>query len=30
VDRFAFGLTYGKRLGGREFTLTLDVTAVRS
>ena len=29
VDRFAFGLTYGKRLGGREFTLTLDVTAVR-
>lgn len=29
VDRFAFGLTYGKRLGGREFTLALDVTAVR-
>ena len=27
VDRFAFGLTYGKRLGGREFTLTLDVVA---
>lgn len=30
VDRFAFGMTYGKRLGGREFTLTLDVTALRS
>ncbi|WP_326956322.1 YceI family protein [Amycolatopsis sp. NBC_01286] len=30
IDRFAFGLTYGKRMGGREFTLTLDVTALRS
>jgi polyisoprenoid-binding protein YceI len=30
VDRFAFGITYGKRMGGREFTLTLDVTALRS
>ncbi|MFG1644282.1 YceI family protein [Amycolatopsis sp. NPDC049252] len=30
VDRFAFGMTYGKRMGGREFTLTLDVTALRS
>ncbi|MFJ1762620.1 YceI family protein [Amycolatopsis sp. NPDC088138] len=30
VDRFAFGMTYGKRMGGREFTLTLDVTALRA
>jgi len=29
VDRFAFGLTYGKRMGGREFLLTLEVRGGR-
>lgn len=29
VDRFAFGITYGKRLGGREFVLTLEVAAIQ-
>jgi polyisoprenoid-binding protein YceI len=30
IDRVAFGLTYGKLLGGgQEFTLTLDIVAAR-
>jgi polyisoprenoid-binding protein YceI len=31
IDRTAFGLTYGRRLGGgTQFDLTLEITAVRS
>ncbi|MEC3975673.1 YceI family protein [Amycolatopsis sp. H20-H5] len=31
IDRTAFGLTYGQRMGGgREFDLTLEITAVLS